>query len=119
MKRKERRMPVTLNDLPKAFLVDMVEASYKAFNLPLPEKEMATAVVSDRLHRAHREAKACQKKAASIKKMRAGRARNKLIDQATAHAKRMERLHGSALQLAEEYGLKETFFKKGEDHEGE
>jgi hypothetical protein len=113
-------MPVTLNDLPKAFLIDMVEATYKAFNLPLPEKEMATAVVSDRLRRAHREAKAYQKKAAAVKKMRSGRARNKVIDQAHAHAKRMERLHALALQLAEEYGLTEMFFKnrKGEDHEG-
>jgi hypothetical protein len=115
------KMPVTLNDMPKAFLVHMLEASYEAFKIPLPEKQMAEVLIYEKLHRAHKEAMAYKKKAAALKKTRAGQARNKVIAQVNAHVKRMENLHDSALRLAEEYGLKDKFFKseKGEDHESE
>lgn len=114
-------MPVTLNDLPKDFLARMLEDAFKTLGIPLPEKEMAEAVIIDRLTRGKKAANSYSKKSESIKKMRPGKARNKVIEQANSYAQTMERLFESAYKLAEEYGLKDKYFKgyKGNDHETE
>ena len=98
---------LTLADLPKEYLVGIIEA----IQLPVEEELIAGAIIRHRLHRASRHAGQYRKLTAEAEKKQSIKQRRELEIQAHRHAVNFTILFESALNLAQRYGLKEKYFK--------
>lgn len=103
-------MPVTFKDLPKEDLVVIADACSGMIYDALGKKGVAKLVIQGKLDRLRRTMKNLDSVNARLKKLRAAKSRNPLIQNHNRLLKTAEGLYRSALAIAEEYGLVDEFF---------
>lgn len=102
------RKPLTIADLPKDYLVKMLEPLMK----PVPEENIARAIIQHQMERAEKHWNEFKSLLDEIKKTRSKKKRKALHKKTAQHTQRCESLVESSKALARQFGLQKEIFQE-------